>query len=59
MRYLFQILRKIPYVQVVGHTDSIAKASKEIILLAPDIILADIRLKDGDSIELFNEIGID
>lgn len=57
LKHLLQIVQEIPYVQVVGHAGDIATASKEIPALKPDIILADIRLKDGDSFRLFHEIG--
>ncbi len=56
LRHLMSILQQIPYVQVVGYAPSIAKAAKEIPQLQPDLILADIRLKDGDSFQLFSEI---
>ncbi|AOM78397.1 LytR/AlgR family response regulator transcription factor [Pedobacter steynii] len=57
LQHLLQILQKIPYIQVVGSAAEVVKASKEIPELKPDIILADIRLKDGDSFQLFAEIG--
>lgn len=57
MRHLLQILNGISYVQVVGHADGIAKAATEIPLLKPDMVLADIRLKDGNSFQLFEQIG--
>ncbi|MDR6782312.1 two-component system LytT family response regulator [Pedobacter africanus] len=57
MQHILQILKKISFVEVVGASDQISVAAIEIPALAPDIILADIRLKDGDSFHLFDEIG--
>jgi two-component system LytT family response regulator len=57
MQHLLQIVQQITYVQVIGSSPEIARAAKEIPVLKPDIILADIRLKDGDSFQLFHEIG--
>ncbi|MBV7533008.1 LytTR family DNA-binding domain-containing protein [Chitinophaga sp. sic0106] len=57
MQHLLQVVQDISYVEVVGQAAEIAKAAKEIPVLKPDIILADIRLKDGDSFRLFHEIG--
>ncbi len=59
LQHLLQVVQEIPYVQVVGHAADIATAATEIPALRPDIILADIRLKDGDSFRLFHEIGND
>jgi len=58
LQHILQIVKKIDYLDVVGFAGEIAIASKEIQTLKPDIILADIRLKDGNSFDLFNEIGV-
>lgn len=58
LQHILQIIKKIEYLEVVGFAAEIAIAEKEIPALKPDIILADIRLKDGDSFHLFQEIGI-
>jgi len=58
LQHILQIVKKIDYLDVVGFAGEIAIASKEIRTLKPDIILADIRLKDGNSFDLFNEIGV-
>lgn len=58
LQHILQIIRKIGYLEVVGHADRVSKAAIEIPLLAPEIVLADIRLKDGDSFQLFHEIGM-
>ncbi|MGJ1432188.1 LytR/AlgR family response regulator transcription factor [Sphingobacterium spiritivorum] len=57
LQHLLKVVRNISYVQVVGTSAEVSKAAKEIPELKPDIILADIRLKDGDSFQLFDEIG--
>lgn len=59
LKHLLQVVQKIPYVQVIGNSAEVAQAAREIPALKPDIILADIRLKDGDSFRLFHEIGND
>jgi len=59
MQHILQIVQKFGYLQVVGYAGEVAKAASEIPALKPDIILADIRLKDGDSFHLFEEIGIE
>lgn len=58
LQHILQIVNKIDYLEVIGSAAEIAVAAKEIPALKPDIILADIRLKDGDSFHLFHEIGI-
>ncbi|MCS3557532.1 MULTISPECIES: LytTR family DNA-binding domain-containing protein [unclassified Sphingobacterium] len=57
LRHLLQILNEMPDIKVLGYTEGIAEAKVEIPLLKPDVILADIRLKDGNSFQLFDEIG--
>ena len=56
--YLLQLLAKIPFVKVIGHSPSISKAMKEIPVLKPDLVLADIKLEDGLSLSLFSQIEI-
>jgi len=58
LQHILQIVNKIDYLEVIGSSAEIAVAAIEIPVLKPDIILADIRLKDGDSFHLFHEIGI-
>ena len=57
LKHLLQVVEGIPYVELVGHAADIAQAAREIPVLKPEIILADIRLKDGDSFRLFQELG--
>jgi len=58
LQHILQIVKKIEYLEVVGFAGEITVAAQEIPALKPDIILADIRLKDGDSFHLFDEIGV-
>ncbi|MGF6848933.1 two-component system LytT family response regulator [Chitinophaga sp. W3I9] len=57
LKHLLQVVQGIPFVEVIGNSPEVAQAVREIPALKPDIILADIRLKDGDSFRLFHEIG--
>ncbi|MGM9477249.1 LytR/AlgR family response regulator transcription factor [Pedobacter sp. GSP4] len=59
MQHILQIVNKLSAFQVVGHSGEVARAATEIPLLKPELILADIRLKDGDSFSLFNDIGME
>ncbi len=59
LEHLIQVVKNIPYIELVGTSPSVAKSAQEIPVLKPDMILADIRLKDGDSFQLFDEIGIE
>ncbi|RZL37953.1 MAG: response regulator transcription factor [Pedobacter sp.] len=59
LQHLLQVVETISFIEVVGTSAEVAKALKEIPELKPDMILADIRLKDGDSFQLFDEIGTD
>ena len=56
--YIKSILDKIPYVEIVGCSDTIRQAEKEIDELEIDVILSDIQLKDDISFALFEKISI-
>jgi two-component system LytT family response regulator len=56
LQYILSLVGEIPYLQVVGYAADIAKAQREIPQLQPELILADIQLKDGNSFTLFNTI---
>ena len=56
LKHLMGILEEVPYLQVVGFANEVKKATQEIPALKPDLILADIRLKDGESFEIFSKI---
>ncbi|UIR57289.1 LytTR family DNA-binding domain-containing protein [Sphingobacterium sp. SRCM116780] len=57
--YIKSLLDEIPYVQVVGHSPTIAEAERELIVAKPDLILADIQLKDGSSLSLLSKLELD
>lgn len=57
LQHIIVLLKNITYVELVGHSAEVSKAATEIPRLRPDVILADIRLKDGDSFLLFEKIG--
>ena len=57
--YILSLAGDIPYLQVVGCAAEITTAQKEIQQLQPDLILADIELKDGTCFTLFNTIKTD
>lgn len=59
LQHIIELLKDITYVELVGHSTEISKAAVEIPRLQPDVILADIRLKDGDSFSLFEKIDTD
>ncbi|EDM34796.1 response regulator [Pedobacter sp. BAL39] len=58
-RYLWSILENIPYVTPLGHSVEIEKGRHDIEQMMPDVILADIQLKDGLSLELLSNLKID
>lgn len=58
-RYLCSILENIPYVTLMGHSTEIAKGRIDIEQMRPDVILADIQLKDGLSVELLSTLNLD
>lgn len=57
-RHIIALVAELPYLQLVGYSADIAKAEKEIPLLKPELILADIQLKDDTSFTLFSRIDI-
>lgn len=57
LQHILKIVQAIDYIEVIGSAADLATASVEIPRLKPEIILADIRLKDGDSFQLFEQIG--
>ncbi|MDR2223202.1 MAG: LytTR family DNA-binding domain-containing protein [Flavobacteriaceae bacterium] len=56
LSYIVSLLVDIPYVQLVGCSGELSKARKEIQEQQPDLILADIQLKDGNSFALLQEL---
>ncbi|MEN5233543.1 LytTR family DNA-binding domain-containing protein [Sphingobacterium sp. KU25419] len=59
VKYIWSILDEIPYVRIVGHSGEMAKAEQEIYEKSPNLILADIQLKDGVSFELLSRLNLD
>jgi len=57
LQHILHVVKPIEYIEVVGFTGEIKTAGIEIPDLKPDVILADIRLKDGDSFQLFAGLG--
>lgn len=57
--YILSILREIPDIEVVGYTDQVKTALEEIPKLEPQLILADIQLKDTISFRLFDTLDIE
>lgn len=58
LKYIISLVEDIPYLKLVGYAQDIEKGKKEIVSLQPDLILADIQLRDGNSFTLFNEIEL-
>ncbi|MCH5719730.1 LytR/AlgR family response regulator transcription factor [Niabella hibiscisoli] len=56
LKYLLSLVDKIPYLQVVGYAADIQKAKNEILQYQPELILADIQLKDGNSFTLLSTV---
>jgi two-component system LytT family response regulator len=56
LSYIVSLIVDIPYLQLVGCSGELSKARKEIQEQQPDLILADIQLKDGNSFSLLQEI---
>lgn len=59
VRYLWSILENIPYVTLLGHSTEIGKGRSDIEQMMPDVILSDIQLKDGLSLELLASLNLD
>ncbi|MCW8313303.1 MULTISPECIES: LytR/AlgR family response regulator transcription factor [Sphingobacterium] len=57
--YIKSLLDSIPYVRLVGYSPSIAQAERELPAADPDLILADIQLKDGSSLSFLSELKLD
>ncbi|WP_293957614.1 MULTISPECIES: LytR/AlgR family response regulator transcription factor [unclassified Sphingobacterium] len=57
--YIKSLLDSIPYVQIVGYSPSIVQAERELPISNPDLILADIQLKDGSSLSFLSELKLD
>ena len=58
LKYILSLIVDIPYLQVVGYAGEISEAEIEIEQQQPDLILADIHLKDGNSFSLFHKMEV-
>lgn len=56
-KHILQVVKQLPYIEVLGYAAEVKSAIKEIPKLKPEIILADISLKDGNSFQIFERIG--
>jgi len=57
LRRLKLLLQAIPYVEHVGEASSCAEALSSIAALAPDAILLDIKMRDGDGFEVVEALA--
>jgi len=57
LRRLRLLLQAMPHVELVGEASSCKEAIEAVVRLAPDVILLDIRLRDGDGFEVLEWIG--
>ncbi|MBV8252643.1 MAG: response regulator transcription factor [Chitinophaga sp.] len=57
-KHIIALVDQLPYLQLVGYAADIVKAEKEIPQLKPELILADIQLKDDTCFTLFNRIDV-
>lgn len=56
LKYILTLISDIPYLKVVGHAADTDTPKREIPLLKPDLILADIQLKNGTSFSVFSNM---
>jgi two-component system LytT family response regulator len=57
LRRLKLLLQAMPYVEHVGEANSCAEALAEVAALAPDAILLDIKMRDGDGFEVIKTLA--
>lgn len=55
-RRLLSLLSRLPSIEVVGHSDTASDAIVRIADLMPDVVVLDIKLKDGSGIEVLRTI---
>lgn len=58
LKHLIRLIQEIPYLKMVGYSDTVAQARQEVRERGPELILADIELRDGNSFEVFREMEI-
>lgn len=52
LRHMITLVESIPFLQIVGYSSTVEKAQSEICETDPELILADIELKDGTSFDV-------
>jgi two-component system LytT family response regulator len=57
LRRLRLLLQGMPHVELVGEASSCREAIESIAKLAPDVVLLDIRMRDGDGFDVLEWIG--
>jgi DNA-binding LytR/AlgR family response regulator len=57
LKRLKLLLQAIPYVEHVGEASSCAEALAEIAALSPDVILLDIKMRDGDGFDVVEALA--
>ena len=57
LRRLRLLLQAMPHVELVGEASSCREAIENIAKLAPDVVLLDIRMRDGDGFDIVEWIG--
>jgi two-component system LytT family response regulator len=57
LRRLKLLLQSVPYVDHVGEASSCAEALSTIASLSPDVVLLDIRMRDGDGFEVVEALA--
>ena len=57
LRRLKLLLQTLPYVEQVGEADGVADALARIASLAPDVVLLDIRMRDGTGFDLIEVLA--
>src|SRR5258708_11640870 len=57
LKRLKLLLQATPYIEHVGEASSCAEALSEIATLAPDVILLDIKMRDGDGFDVVEALA--
>ncbi|MGN7706858.1 LytR/AlgR family response regulator transcription factor [Chryseobacterium sp. 22543] len=58
LKHLMALVADVPYLKLIGWSDTVEKGRREIASFQPELILADIELKDGNSFEVFGNLDI-
>ena len=57
LRRLKLLLRSMPFVEHVGEASSCSEALARAAVLGPDVVLLDIKMRDGDGFEVLNDLA--